>query len=106
MNLVTRESLVGNQFYLSSTRRDIMFAASLLSRFMNDLSHIHLGSEKRILRYIQGTLDYWIKYDTKVETKLICYCDNDLAGYMDDMKRNLGNVFSLGLGVVLWCSKK
>jgi hypothetical protein len=99
-------SLVGNLFYLTSTRPDIMFAASLLSRFMNDPSHIHLGAAKRVLRYIQGTLGYGIKYDSKVETKLIGFCDSDWAGCMDDMKSTSGYVFSLGSGAFSWCSKK
>ena len=59
-------SLVGNLFYLTNTIPDIMFASSLLSRFMNDPSHIHLGADKRVLRYIHGTLDYGIKYESKV----------------------------------------
>jgi hypothetical protein len=99
-------SLVGNLFYLTSTRPDIMFPASLLSRFMNDPSHIHLGAAKRVLRYIQGTLGYGIKYDSKVETKLIGFCDSDWAGCMDDMKSTSGYVFSLGSGAFSWCSKK
>ena len=44
-------SLIGNLFYLTSTRPDIM----------DDLSHIHLGAAKRVLRYIQDTLNYGIK---------------------------------------------
>ena len=40
-------SLIGNLFYLSSTRPNIMFAAGSLSQFMNDPSHIHLGVAKK-----------------------------------------------------------
>lgn len=58
--------LVGNLFYLTSTRPDIIFAVSLLSRFMNYPSHIRLGLAKKASRYIQCTLDYAIKYDSKV----------------------------------------
>ena len=83
-----------------------MFAASLLSRFMNDPSHIHLGATKRMLRYIQGTLDCEIKYENNVETNLFGFCDSDWAGSIDDVKSTSGYVFSLGSGAFSWCSKK
>ncbi|RVW16037.1 Retrovirus-related Pol polyprotein from transposon RE2 [Vitis vinifera] len=51
-------SLVGNLLYLTATRPNIMFAASLLSRFMHYPSHLHLGAAKRVLRYLQGTVLY------------------------------------------------
>jgi hypothetical protein len=40
-------SLVGNLLYLTATRPDIMFAASLLSRFMHSPSHFHFASAKK-----------------------------------------------------------
>ncbi|GKD35291.1 hypothetical protein Tco_1250800 [Tanacetum coccineum] len=36
-------SLVGKLLYLTATRPDIMFVASLLSRFMHNPSQIHIG---------------------------------------------------------------
>ena len=41
-------SLVGNLLYLIETRPDIMFATSLLSRFLHYPSHLHLGAAKRV----------------------------------------------------------
>lgn len=60
---------------------------------MNDPSHIHLGSGKKVLRYSQGTLNYRIKYDNKVQAKLISFFDNDWEGCVDDMKRTSRCVF-------------
>ena len=45
-------SLVRSLLYLTTTRLDIMFATSLLSRFMQNPSQIHLGVGKRILSYL------------------------------------------------------
>ena len=99
-------SLVGNLLYLTATRPDIMFAASLLSRFMHYPSHLHLGAAKRVLRYLQGTVELGIKYFRNIEVKLIGHCDSDWDGCIDDMKSTSGYAFSLGSGVISWVSKK
>lgn len=99
-------SLVGNLLYLTSTRPDIMFASSLLSRFMHCPSHFHLGAGKRVLRYLQGTLNYGIKYYKNVNVKLTGFCDSDWGGCVDDMKSTSGYAFSLGSGIFSWASKK
>lgn len=46
------QSLEGNLLYLTATRPNIMFATSLLSRFMHSPSQIHFGAEKRVLCYL------------------------------------------------------
>ncbi|KAL6320112.1 hypothetical protein AAG906_004621 [Vitis piasezkii] len=99
-------SLVGNLLYLTATRPDIMFAASLLSRFMHYPSHLHLGAAKRVLRYLHGTVELGIKYFRNIEVKLIGHCDSDWGGCIDDMKSTSGYAFSLGSGVISWVSKK
>ncbi|XP_021639461.2 uncharacterized mitochondrial protein AtMg00810-like [Hevea brasiliensis] len=48
-------SLIGGLLYLSATRPDIMFATSLLSRFMQAPSEIPFKAAKRVLRYVRGT---------------------------------------------------
>ncbi|CAJ2645183.1 unnamed protein product [Trifolium pratense] len=68
-------SIIGSLLYLSATRPDIMFVASLLSRFMHSPSQVHLGAAKRVLRYIKGTTDYGLHF-LKNES-------GDLQGYTD-----------------------
>ncbi|KAI5350060.1 hypothetical protein L3X38_002951 [Prunus dulcis] len=48
--------IVGSLLYLTATRPDIMFSASLLARFMHSLSELHYGAAKRVLSYIQAQL--------------------------------------------------
>lgn len=55
--------IVGNLLYLTATRPYVMFAASLLARFMHCPPNKHYGIAKRVLRYIQGTIDYGIEYN-------------------------------------------
>lgn len=54
-------SLIGSllYLYLTSMRPDIMFAVSSLSKFMQELSHVHFGDAKRVLRYLQKNNGSW-----------------------------------------------
>ncbi|XP_026430848.1 uncharacterized protein LOC113327958 [Papaver somniferum] len=98
--------LIGKLLYLTHKRPDIMFASSMFSRFMSSPSHLHLGAEKRLLRYIQGTMNFGIMYSRNLDVKLVGYCDSDLGGCIDDMKSTSGYAFSLGSGIFTWASKK
>ncbi|KAM2961184.1 hypothetical protein FF1_030791 [Malus domestica] len=55
--------MVGSLLYLTATRPYIMFAASLLARFMHNPTKKHMGTAKRVLRYIQGTVNYGVVYE-------------------------------------------
>ncbi|XP_050896348.1 secreted RxLR effector protein 161-like [Lathyrus oleraceus] len=99
-------SLVGSLFYLTTSRSNLMFAASLLSRFMSKPSHLHLGVAKRVLRYVMGTMKHEIIFEKKSKLASKGYCDSDWVGSVDDMKSTSGYVFNLGSGVISWCSKK
>ncbi|XP_043717605.1 secreted RxLR effector protein 161-like [Telopea speciosissima] len=83
-----------------------MYATSLLSRFMQNPSQIHLGAAKRILRHLQGTLEYGIWYKPTSDSRLYGYTDSDYAGSVDDMKSTSGYAFTLGSGIFSWASKK
>ncbi|KAM1569577.1 hypothetical protein ACFX10_034684 [Malus domestica] len=89
--------LIGSLLYLTATKPDIMFASSLLARFMHDPTKKHMGITKKVLRYIQGTLDFGIEFVKGKATILIGYCDNDWAGSEDDMRSTSGYVFSWAL---------
>ena len=46
-------SLIGSLLYLTTTRPNVMFATSLLSRFMQDHSENHFKVARRVMRYIK-----------------------------------------------------
>ena len=98
--------IVGSLLYLTATRPDIMFAASLLSRFMHSPTKKHMGIAKRVLRYIQGTLSYGIEFTRDMNAVLIGFCDSDWAGSEDDSRSTSGYAFSFGSGVFSWASVK
>lgn len=99
-------SIVGGLIYLTHSRLDIMFAVSLISRFMHKPSRQHMGAAKRVLRYIRGTLSFGLRYQKVSNCKLISYTDSDWAGCAYDRKSTSGYAHSLGSGVISWASKK
>ncbi|GAA0141429.1 transmembrane signal receptor [Lithospermum erythrorhizon] len=101
------KQMVGSLMYLTATRPDLVFAVSLLSRYMARPTEMHLQIAKRILRYLRGTTELGIYYQRGEENKeLRCYTDSDYAGDKDDRKSTSGYVFLLSSGAVAWCSKK
>ncbi|KAM2593157.1 hypothetical protein TB1_042350 [Malus domestica] len=83
-----------------------MYAASLLARFMNSPTKKHFGVAKRVLRYVQGTLNYGIEYVKDKKTILVGFCYADWARNDDDSRSTYGYAFSFGSGVFSWASVK
>ena len=98
--------IVGSLLYLTATRPDIMYAASLLSRYMNQPTRRHMGVAKRVLRYVQGTLDYGIEYSKHKSETLKGFCDADWGGSEEDSRSTSGYAFGFGSGVCSWASMK
>lgn len=99
-------SLVGSLLYLTATRPDLIFATSLLSRFMSKPSDVHMGTAKTVLRYLKVTLEFGTFYQPCSDPRLIAYSDSDWAGSVDDMKSTSGYALTFGSGVFSWNSKK
>ena len=66
----------------------------------------HWKAAKRILRYIQGTIQFGIHYSTRGKPLLVGFNDSNWASDPDDRKSIAGYVFSLGSGPVTWAYKK
>lgn len=92
--------------YLTATRPDIMFVVSLLSRYMDRPTELHLQAAKRVLRYLKGTSDFGILYRKGGDEKLVTSTDSDNAGDLDDRRSTSVYVFLLSSGAVSWSSKK
>ena len=79
-------SLIGCLMYLTTTRPDILYVVSVLSRFMNCAKESHFKAAKRVLRYVKETLNYGMKFSQSQDFKLQGYSDSDWAGSLNDMK--------------------
>ena len=64
--------MIGSLMYLTNTRPDIYFV-------VNTLRHVHLMVAMHAIRYLKGTADYGLKYDTNQKINLEGYVDSDWA---------------------------
>ncbi|XP_024163997.1 uncharacterized mitochondrial protein AtMg00810-like [Rosa chinensis] len=100
------KQIVGSLMYLTATRTYIMYAVSLISRYMEHPTEHHLSAAKRVLRYLKGTIDFGIFYKKGEMSELVGFTDSDYAGDLDDRRSTSGYVFMLSDGAVSWSSKK
>ncbi|GKV11936.1 hypothetical protein SLEP1_g23148 [Rubroshorea leprosula] len=98
--------LVGSLIYLTITRPDIAFAVGLVSRFMQAPRKPHLEAAKKILKYVNTTLDMGLFYKKEANFSLLGFTDADFGGDLADRKSTSGYVFLYGGTSISWCSKK
>ncbi|GAA0174522.1 transmembrane signal receptor [Lithospermum erythrorhizon] len=92
--------------YLTFTRPDISYAFQQLCLFMHAPMSDHMLSLKRVLRYIQDTLDYGLHLYKSSSCALISYTDADWAGCQDTRKSTSGYCVFLGDNLISWSSKR
>lgn len=92
--------------YLTTTRPEIMYVITPISRFIEPLKNSHWQVGKRIFRYIIGITSYGILYSSIENDALVGHTDSDFVGSLDDRKNISGYVFHLGSGIISWASKK
>ena len=97
--------MIGSLIYLVNTRPDICYAVHALSQFMCEPKEIHLVAVKHIMRYLQGTLNYGLKYE-RVALDLHGFTDSDWGGSVKDRKSTSGCCFSLGSAMISWICRK
>lgn len=94
----------------TSTRPDLAFVLGQLSRFVAESSAKHVGTVKRVLRYLAGTLDYGLTYSRKqhvaYEVVLERFCDSDGANDPEQHKRTTGFAFMRAGGAISWMSRR
>ncbi len=101
----TYKSAIGSLIYLSKcTRPEISFAVNKASRKCEQPTISDWNKVINILKYINSTKDYKIKYDGKGE--LVAYTDSDFAGDKTDRKSTSGGIILMGNSPICWISKK
>ena len=98
-------SLVGGLQYLTFTRPDLSYAVNHICQFMHQPTDQHLIAAKRILRYVQGSLDHGLSFRPS-PLSLTAYTDSDWAGDPMDRRSTTGLIVFLGHNPITWQSKK
>ena len=67
MKRIPYASIVGSLVYAQvSTRPNIAFAIGMLKRYQKDPGMEHWKAAKKVMRYLQGTKDYKLTYNTSI----------------------------------------
>lgn len=105
---VPYRQLIGSLMYLAvGTRADISFAVSALSQFLENPSEIHWKAAKRVLRYIAGTSNMGIEFNSsKTSNILMAYSDADYGSCLNTRKSVSGVILILNNGPIIWFSRK
>ena len=102
------QELIESLLYLSNNSRpDICFTVNKLSQYISKVNSHHFNAAKRVLRYLNGTEAYKLKYHKgERELKVTCYTDSDFAGDILTRKNTSGCVLTINNTPVAWFSRK
>eukprot|EP00253_Pinus_taeda_P029526 PITA_29526 len=97
------KKMVGSIIYLTTARPDLDFAVSVLSQFMSKPLENHWVAVKGVLRYLQGTLDFGIKFSDSFDVRLTGFVEEEV--HMNEEKDQLEElVYEPTVKVVETCS--
>ncbi|XP_047309565.1 secreted RxLR effector protein 161-like [Impatiens glandulifera] len=107
MKNVPYSNAIGSVMYLMvSTRPDIAYTVSCLSRFMSNPGIPHWNALKWLLRYLKSTVDVGLTFSKcSVGTKLVGYVDSNYANDRDNRKSTTFYVFTLCGSCISWKSQ-
>jgi len=100
-------SLVGALHYLTFTRPDISYVAQQMCLFMNAPRDSHYAFMKRVLHYIQVTLQLGLRISvTSSSSSLTAYSNADWGGCLDFRQSTSGYCIFLGDNLLSWSPKR
>ncbi|KAL5581648.1 hypothetical protein UlMin_014090 [Ulmus minor] len=109
MNNISSSNAIGSLMYsMVSTRPDICFAMSVLSRFMSNPGKQHWEAIKWLFIYIKGTTNVGLIYEKNEEgtrLRLEGFIDADYAGNLYNRKSTTAYMFCLNDCCICWKSQ-
>ncbi|XP_068314915.1 uncharacterized mitochondrial protein AtMg00810-like [Pyrus communis] len=85
---------------------DIAYAVNTVCQFMSSLTEFHFGAIKRILGYLQGSIDSSVLYSANTLPRLNAFSDSNWAADLNTKRSVTGYVVFLGNNPISWQSKK
>ncbi|KAL7153110.1 hypothetical protein ABFS83_04G143500 [Erythranthe nasuta] len=107
MKSVPYANAIGSIMYLMvSTRPDIAYDVSCLSRYMANPGMPHWEAVKWLMRYLRGYVRTWIEFSKCEKGIVLCgYVDSNYANNRDNRKSTTSYVFTLGGSCISWKSQ-
>ena len=99
-------SIVGALQYLTLTRPDLAYSVNKVCQYLHAPTTEHWIAAKRILRYVQDTLNVGITFTKSSSTFLSAFSDADWAGSLDDRRSTGGFAIFVGPNLVSWSARK
>ena len=99
-------SIVGALQYLTLTRPDLAYSVNKVCQFLHAPTTEHWSAVKRILRYLQNTLNVGLKIEKSSSMLLSAFSDADWAGSVDDRKSTGGFAIFFGSNLISWSARK
>ena len=104
-----REAVEVLRFLSLVSRPGIVFAVNQVSRYCNKHNQSHWLAVKRIFKYLIGTMDYGLLYESggrQLDLSLRGYSDADFAGDVDTRRSTNGYVFLINKSLVTLSSQR
>ena len=98
--------VVGSLQYATITRPDIAYAVNRVCQFMHTPTTLHWQAVKRILRYLNGTLEHCLHFHPTKAVSLLAYSDAGWNSDKDDSRSQYGFAVFHGSNLISWTSRK
>jgi hypothetical protein len=92
--------------YLTFTHPDISYMIQQVYLHLHYPRESHMTTLKRILRYLQDTMDFSLLLHRSSTSERVAYYDVDWVGCPDTRRSNFGYVVFLGDNLISWSSKR
>ncbi|XP_019196315.1 PREDICTED: uncharacterized protein LOC109190296 [Ipomoea nil] len=99
-------NLAGALQYLVVTRLDLSYVVNRLCQHMHAPTTVDWAALKRVLCYVNGTLNIGLHVSASNSLDIHAYSDSDWAGNPDDQKFTSGFDIFLGKNLISWVCRK
>ena len=98
--------MIGSLLYTTMSHPDIYFSVRAYARYQANPKESRLTTVKRIIHYINGTLDYGLCYPYDSSFVIVGYYDVDWVGNVVDRKNTSSIYFFISDCLMAWLIKK